>query len=89
MGVFARLLGRSKAAPEASAAVADAGPGPDGTEVERTAARAGMAGAEEVSGDGAVRSDSGPDDASGGAGIPRQQSSGGAADSEAGEGARR
>ncbi|OYP14975.1 MULTISPECIES: hypothetical protein [unclassified Streptomyces] len=100
MGVFARLLGRSKATPEASAAAADAGPEPDGAGAEEaeaaataTVTEAGAAETAEASGDGpegvAVRSDSGTDDAAEGTGIPRQQSAGEAADSETGEGARR
>ncbi|WP_338057971.1 hypothetical protein [Streptomyces dangxiongensis] len=40
-------------------------------------------------GDGAAGTDAGAEDASEGAGIPRQQSAGEAADSEAGDGARR
>ncbi|MET8772923.1 hypothetical protein [Streptomyces sp. NPDC004658] len=97
MGVFARLLGRSKATPEASATAAGADTEPEGTEAEQAESAevrgAGSAEAEDPSGDGhedgAVRPDSGTDDASEGAGIPRQQSAGEAADSETGEGARR
>ncbi|GAA2771232.1 hypothetical protein GCM10010521_55990 [Streptomyces rameus] len=110
MGVFARLLGRSKAAPEASdaaagadtePAAAPAGTEPDVAEAAEQADRtesaeprgAGAAKVTEAAGDGredvAVRSDAGPDDAAEGTGIPRQQSAGAAADSEAGEGARR
>ncbi|MFI9247796.1 hypothetical protein ACIGXF_35715 [Streptomyces sp. NPDC053086] len=99
MGVFARLLGRSKATPEASDAAAPAGTEPGGAEAEQTdrteSAEPRGAGAEAVEADGdgsedvAVRSDAGADDASEGTGIPRQQSAGEAADSEAGEGARR
>ncbi|MET9451135.1 hypothetical protein [Streptomyces cinerochromogenes] len=97
MGVFARLLGRSKVTPEASDAPANTGSEPEGADAEQAevtvpASEAGAAEAEEASGDGhgdvAVRSDSGADDASEGAGIPRQQSAGEAADREAGEGAR-
>ncbi|MEW2514196.1 hypothetical protein [Streptomyces sp. NPDC046870] len=95
--MFARLLGRSKAAPEASATAASAGTEPEGTEAEQAetaeATGTGPAEAEDASRDehedGAVRSDSGTDDASEGAGIPRQQSAGGAVDSEAGDSARR
>ncbi|CAM5683909.1 MULTISPECIES: hypothetical protein [Streptomyces] len=97
MGVFARLLGRSKATPEASATAVSAGTEPEETETEQAEAAeargTGPAETEDASGDGhqdgAVRSDSGTDDASDGAGIPRQQSADEAADSEAGEGARR
>ncbi|MFF5531866.1 hypothetical protein ACFY71_05240 [Streptomyces cinerochromogenes] len=100
MGVFARLLGRSKVTPEASDAPANTGSEPEGADAEQAevtvpASEAGAAEAEEASGDEhghgdvAVRSDSGADDASEGAGIRRQQSAGEAADREAGEGARR
>ncbi|MET8562166.1 hypothetical protein ABZV75_16810 [Streptomyces flaveolus] len=97
MGVFARLLGRSKATPEASATAVSAGTEPEETEAEQAesaeARGAGSAEAKDASGDGhgdvTVRSDSGTDDVSEGAGIPRQQAAGEAADSEAGEGARR
>nr|WP_258055990.1 hypothetical protein [Streptomyces sp. Ru62] len=97
MGVFARLLGRSKATAEASATAVDAGAEPEETEAEQAesaeARGTGPAEAKDASGDGhedgAVRSDSGTDDASEGAGIPRQQSAGEAVDSEAGEGAGR
>ncbi|MYW18747.1 hypothetical protein GT039_25010 [Streptomyces sp. SID2955] len=107
MGVFARLLGRSKATPEVSDAAAWTGTEPEAeaeaAESERTGrtesaetAETGEAGAAEVTeavGDGredeAVPSDAGTDDGSEGTGIPRQQSAGEAADSEAGEGARR
>ncbi|WP_030982577.1 hypothetical protein [Streptomyces sp. NRRL WC-3744] len=97
MGVFARLLGRSKATPETSTTAVSAGTEPEEAEAEQAesveAREAGSAEAENASGvvheDVAVRSDSGTDDASEGAGIPRQQAAGEAADSEAGEGARR
>ncbi|MEV5149208.1 hypothetical protein [Streptomyces sp. NPDC052727] len=97
MGVFARLLGRSKATPEAPATAVSADTEPDETEAEQAETAesrgTGSAEAKDASGDGhedvTVRSDSGTDDASEGAGIPRQQSAGEAADSEAGEDARR
>ncbi|MBL1108697.1 hypothetical protein JK361_29625 [Streptomyces sp. 5-8] len=100
MGVFARLLGRSKVTPEASDAAAPAGPEPAGAEAEQAdrtesaeTGEAGSAEATEAVGDGhedvAVRSDAGTDDTSESTGIPRQQSAGEAADSEAGEGALR
>ncbi|MEU6600804.1 hypothetical protein [Streptomyces flaveolus] len=96
MGVFARLLGRSKATPETSTTAVSAGTKPEETEAEAElveAREAGSAEAKDGSGVGhedvAVRSDSGTDDASEGAGIPRQQAAGEAADSEAGEDARR
>ncbi|QJS09603.1 hypothetical protein HKX69_08740 [Streptomyces argyrophyllae] len=94
MGVFARLLGRSKAGREASATAARAGTEPEAAEAEAAGATGtGPAEATDASGDGhgdgAVHSDSGTDDASEGAGIPRQQSAGEAVDSEAGDNARR
>ncbi|MEW2283387.1 hypothetical protein [Streptomyces sp. NPDC047841] len=97
MGVFARLLGRSKAAPEASATAAGAGTEPEGAEAEQAEAAeatgTGPAEAKDASGDeqedGTARRDSGTDDASEGAGIPWQQSAGGAVDSEAGDSAHR
>ncbi|MBL1085123.1 hypothetical protein JK359_24665 [Streptomyces actinomycinicus] len=121
MGVFARLLGRSKTTPEVSDVAAQTGEEPGGAEAERTekpekskkpaesvasaesvesaeakGAEAEAAEAAEAlgtDGDGhaevAARPDAGTDDASEGAGIPRQQSAEEVADSEAGEGARR
>ncbi|MFF8731189.1 hypothetical protein ACF073_32590 [Streptomyces sp. NPDC015171] len=103
MGVFARLLGRSKATPEASDATAEAGTEPDGAEVARTesaeaaeaqeAGAADAADANDAAGNGhedvTVRPEAGTDGASEGAGIPRQQSAEEVAAGETGEGARR
>ncbi|MGW2649149.1 hypothetical protein ACWC2T_30580 [Streptomyces sp. NPDC001393] len=97
MGVFARLLGRSKTTPEASAAEAQTGTEPAGAEAEEAesaeAEAAGSAEAKSSDGDGsedvAARSDAETDDPSDGSGIPKQQSAEEAADSEADEGARR
>ncbi|KOV60374.1 hypothetical protein [Streptomyces sp. MMG1121] len=100
MGVFARFFGRSKATPETSAAEAQTGVEPEGVEAEEAesaesaaAKEAGPAEAKGSAGDGredvTARSDAGTDDASDGSGIPKQQSAGEAADSAAGEGARR
>ncbi|MFI9808103.1 hypothetical protein ACIHEJ_27680 [Streptomyces sp. NPDC052301] len=95
MGVFARLLGRSKAAQEASATEAQAGTEPTGAEAEAAESAEGAgtaeaeASAEDEREDVTARSDAGTDEASEGTGIPKQQSAGEAADSEAGEGARR
>ncbi|MFD0251693.1 hypothetical protein ACFVGX_12320 [Streptomyces sp. NPDC127113] len=90
MGVFARLLRKSKNTEEASAAET----GADGTETERAA--------EETTAEAAETADSGPrntaetDEAapapeaadSDGVGIPKQQSAGEAVDNEADKGAR-
>ncbi|MET8803272.1 hypothetical protein [Streptomyces sp. NPDC004546] len=96
MGVFARLLGRSKATPEASAAEAQAGAEPEAEAEETGSAEAKAAGSAEAKGpagdgheDAAARSEDTADtadDASDGSGIPKQQSAEEAADSE---GARR
>ncbi|MFG3159982.1 hypothetical protein ACGFY8_08870 [Streptomyces sp. NPDC048232] len=90
MGVFARLLRKSKNTEEASAAKT----GADGTETERAG--------EETTAEAAETADSGPrntaetDEAatapeaadSDGVGIPKQQSAGEAVDNEADKGAR-
>jgi hypothetical protein len=97
MGVFARLLGRSKTAPEASAAEAQTGAEPDEAEVEGAEpAQAEAAGTAEAKGsagdageDATGRCGAAADDASDGSGIPKQQSAEEAADNESGEGARR
>ncbi|MEU6510588.1 hypothetical protein [Streptomyces sp. NPDC046942] len=102
MGVFARIFGKSKATPETSDTEATAGVEPDGaeaatesesTESEAAAKEAGAAEAKGSAGDGhadvPARSDAGADEASEGSGIPKQQSAEEAADSAAGEGARR
>jgi hypothetical protein len=98
MGVFARLLGRSKATQEASAAEAQAGPEPEGAEAA-AAEPAEAEGAESAeargsAGDGrddeTARPEAGTEgDATGSADIPKQQSAEEAADNEAGDGARR
>lgn len=90
MGVFARLLGRSKAAPDATAAEEQAGTGPDeaGADVTETA-RPAQAGATAEDGQEPAAAEA---DAAAGAAenaeIPQQQSAAGAAGREAGEGAR-
>ncbi|WEO94865.1 hypothetical protein A6P39_013055 [Streptomyces sp. FXJ1.172] len=96
MGVFARIFGRSKATAEASAAETHDGVEPEGAEAEGTepaAQEAASAEAKGTAGDGpeevAARSDAGTDETSEGSGIPKQQSAEEAADSAAGEGARR
>ncbi|WBO63393.1 hypothetical protein [Streptomyces camelliae] len=103
MGVFARIFGKSKATPETSDTEATAGVEPDGaeaaatesesTESEAAAKEAGAAEAKGSAGDGhadvPARSEAGADEASEGSGIPKQQSAEEAADSAAGEGARR
>ncbi|QHA09932.1 hypothetical protein GQF42_31650 [Streptomyces broussonetiae] len=90
------MFSRSKATAEASAAEAQNGTEPEGAEAEATepaAEEAAPAEAKGAAGDGreevAARSDVGADDASEGSGIPKQQSAEEAADSAAGEGARR
>lgn len=113
MGVFARLLGRSKATRETSAAEAQAGSEPETAEAAAAEPAAvepaevepaevqhaepakteGPAEAEGPAGDGredvTARTETGTDDVSGGADIPKQQSADEAADNEAGDGARR
>ncbi|MER6472064.1 hypothetical protein [Streptomyces collinus] len=102
MGVFARILGRTKAAREASSAGAQAGTGPGAAEAEKV--ELGETEAAEAVGTARATGPEGPDaDAPGsaaakpeaagvrsaeGAEIPRQQSADEAADSEAGENAR-
>ncbi|MEU6545063.1 hypothetical protein [Streptomyces sp. NPDC046859] len=79
MGVFARIFGRSKVSEEASSSEPEAGSG--------TAESSGRAEAEAAAPAAAADSDgTGTDD---GVEIPKQQSADEAADSDAGEGARR
>ncbi|MEV6296093.1 hypothetical protein AB0M41_37990 [Streptomyces sp. NPDC051896] len=89
MGVFARLLGRSKATPEASAAEAQAGAEPEAEAEETGSAEAKAAGSAEATGpagdgheDAAARPEDTADSADDGSGIPKQQSAEEAADSE-------
>ncbi|MGW5328590.1 hypothetical protein [Streptomyces sp. NPDC004014] len=97
MGVFARLLGRSQPKPEAPAAVAPISDGPgEAAAPEVVEVVAETADAVDSSGDGhddaaAGAQAAGARGAEGGEGadIPTQQSADEAADSEAGEGARR
>ncbi|MFG2358194.1 hypothetical protein [Streptomyces sp. NPDC048521] len=105
MGVFARLLGRSKTTQEASAAEAQAGSEAEGAEAEAAEPAESKSGetksAEEKSAEAKDAAEDGcedltaraearsGDDASGSADIPKQQSAEGAADNEAGDGARR
>ncbi|MGW5372011.1 hypothetical protein ACWER6_13035 [Streptomyces sp. NPDC004009] len=94
MGVFARLLGRSKPKPEAPAAVARVGDGPgEAAAPEAVAETAQATGSSEDGHEDAAAGAqaAGARGAEGGEGadIPRQQSADEAADSEAGEGARR
>lgn len=93
MGVFARLLGRSKATPEASAVQAQAGAEPEAETEETGSAQTKPAGSTGSAGDGtedgAARSEDAAGDSSDGSGIPKQQSAAEVADSAAGEGARR
>ncbi|MEU0009178.1 hypothetical protein ABZ079_34280 [Streptomyces sp. NPDC006314] len=98
MGVFARLLRRSKAAREASAAEAEAGREPEGAEAAAAEpAEAGGAESAKAKGsaedgheDAPARPEAGTDDhASASADIPKQQSAEEAADNETGDGARR
>ncbi|MGW3357653.1 hypothetical protein ACWDFL_19850 [Streptomyces bungoensis] len=94
MGVFARLLGRSKTAQDAAAAeVPPAGTGPDEAEVAAAVAEtARTAEAEGTAEDGqeaaAAEADAAGAAAAENAEIPQQQSAAGVADREAGEGAR-
>jgi hypothetical protein len=85
MGVFARLLRRSKAAEEASAAEAQTGPVTAGSDAETPDEAKGSPGTE---GEAPTEESSGAT-ASDGVDIPKQQSADEAADSEAGEGARK
>ncbi|MFB9535492.1 MULTISPECIES: hypothetical protein [Streptomyces] len=89
MGVFARLLRRSKATPEAPAAEAQtdtAKAGPGAEEAAETPEAKGADGTTEAAEAGAEA----PAEATEGEGvdIPKQQSTDKAADNEAGEGAR-
>lgn len=84
MGVFARLLRRSKATEETSAAEVPNPSGPAGTEAEVTAEAKGSSG-----GEGAATAEPAEAGTAEDVGIPRQQTADRAADNEAGEGARR
>ncbi|MGW0863159.1 hypothetical protein [Streptomyces sp. NPDC002611] len=92
MGVFARLLRRSKATPEASAAEAQTDTAKAGSEAEEAAEAPEAKGAEgaEGAGEAAEASAETAAEATEGEGvdIPKQQSTDKAADNEAGEGAR-
>ncbi|CQR61343.1 hypothetical protein [Streptomyces leeuwenhoekii] len=85
MGVFARLLRRSKATGEPPAAEAQAA-APAPAQPEETAKRPDDTGAEQAA-EPAVTEAAG-ETGSEGVDIPKQQSAGKAADNEAGEGAR-
>ncbi|MGW7265614.1 hypothetical protein [Streptomyces sp. NPDC054842] len=85
MGVFARLLRRSKAAEEASTAEAEAGTVTAATDAEAPDEAKGRPGTEGE----AAAEESSEAGASDGVDIPKQQSADEAADSEAGEGARK
>ncbi|MFG3170223.1 hypothetical protein [Streptomyces sp. NPDC048200] len=84
MGVFARLLRRSKATEEASAAETQAPAGPAGTEAEVAVDTKGSSGTGGGATAGTVESGTTED-----VDIPRQQTADQAADSEAGESAHR
>ncbi|MGW7663560.1 hypothetical protein [Streptomyces sp. NPDC054756] len=94
MGVFARIFGRSKVSEEASSAEVGADAG---TETAEPAAEAAAETAEPSGPSGAEAEETAPAAAAGtdgtgtddGVEIPKQQSADEAADSEAGEGARR
>ncbi|MFJ3224085.1 hypothetical protein ACIPJS_12020 [Streptomyces sp. NPDC086783] len=85
MGVFARLLRRSKAAEEASTAEAETGAVTAGTDAETPDEAKGSHGTESE----AATEESSEATASDGVDIPKQQSADEAADSEAGDGARK
>ncbi|MFJ8464113.1 hypothetical protein [Streptomyces swartbergensis] len=90
MGVFARLLRRSKATEEAPAE-AQADKATAGTEAEETAgaeAAKGADGAAEAAESAAEAAESAEVTETEGVDIPKQQSTDKAADNEAGEGAR-
>jgi hypothetical protein len=90
MGVFARLLRRSKAAEEASTAEAQAvtpaaDPEADRADEAKGSNATAEAGAEATAEEPAPKDSGAGDDVE----IPKQQTAGKAADNEAGEGARR
>ncbi|MGI5429050.1 hypothetical protein [Streptomyces sp. CA-179760] len=89
MGVFARLLRRSKATPEAHAAEAQSDTAKAGPEAEEAAEAPEAKGADGAT-EAAEASAGAPTEATEGEGvdIPKQQSTDKAADNEAGEGAR-
>jgi hypothetical protein len=84
MGVFARLLRRSKTTEEATAVGAQ----PEATAPEPAAEAAPAPGAADAGEDAAARPEAQEAAGSDGVDIPQQQSPGKAADNEAGEGAR-
>ncbi|CAL9293306.1 hypothetical protein ABZ568_27600 [Streptomyces olindensis] len=90
MGVFARLLRRSKATTEASsAAEAQADTAKAGSEAEEAAEAAEAKGADGATGADKPAAEAGAEvTGTEGVDIPKQQSSDKAADNEAGEGAR-
>jgi hypothetical protein len=89
MGVFARLLRRSKATEEAPAAEAQADQAPAGTDAEDTAgAEAAVKGADEAAEAAEPAAEAAEVTETEGVDIPKQQSTDKAADNEAGEGAR-
>ncbi|MFE5188503.1 hypothetical protein [Streptomyces sp. NPDC056628] len=85
MGVFARIFGRSKVSEEASSSEPEAGTGA----AEPAAEPSGPSGAEAEETAPAAAADSEGTGADDGVEIPKQQSADEAADSDAGEGARR
>jgi hypothetical protein len=85
MGVFARLLRRSKAAEEASTAEAETGAVTAGTDAETPDGAKGSHGTESEAATEESSEAAAPD----GVDIPKQQSADEAADSEAGDGARK
>ena len=87
MGVFARLLRRSKATEEARAAEVQAGAGVAAEEDTAGAKGSAEAGTAETAQE-STAPESGETTADGGVEIPKQQSVEEAADSEAAEGAR-
>lgn len=84
MGVFARLLRRSKATEEASTAEVRAPAGPAGTEAEVAVDAKGSSGTEGGATAGTAEAGTTED-----VDIPRQQTADQAADNEAGESAHR
>ncbi|MET7384162.1 hypothetical protein [Streptomyces sp. NPDC005385] len=84
MGVFTRLLRRSKATEEASTAEAQAPAGPAGTEAEVAVDAEGSSGSEGEAPAGTAEAGTAEE-----VDIPRQQTADQAADNEAGDSARR
>lgn len=91
MGVFARLLGRSKTTEETSTAEEQAVAVTDGSEAQETEAAKGSPEADSGAGteSTAEETEAMAVPAAEGVEIPKQQSADEAADSEAGEGARK